>query len=258
MSAPGGSPADVVPAAPLAGKRVLLTGGTRGIGRATALALARAGARLVVAHRTEHDGVRTLTGELAGHGPDHRLVRADVTRADDAARLAAVCEEHLGGLDVLVNNVGVDGHSKLADLAEDEWHRLLDANVTSAYLVTRAVLGLLADGASIVNVGASVALRGRPFGTHYSASKAALIGFGRALCKEVGERGIRVNTVAPGVTADDEPGAGPAPPVAERLAALTALGRLGTPADVAGAVLYLAGDTSRYVTGATITVDGGI
>ncbi len=241
----------------LAGKRVLVTGGTRGIGRATALAFAAAGSRLVVAHRTTGEDARTLADELSASGAEHHLVRADVSTKEGAERLAEACGTRLEGLDVLVNNVGVDGHSKFADLDEAEWHRLIDSNVTSAYLVTRATLDLLADGASVINVGASVALRGRAFGVHYSASKAALVGFGRALCKEVGARGIRVNTVAPGVT-ETEPGGGLPPQLVERLAGMTALGRLGSPADVAGAVLYLAGDASRYVTGATITVDGGI
>jgi 3-oxoacyl-[acyl-carrier protein] reductase len=109
----------------------------------------------------------------------------------------------------------------------------------------------------VVNVGASVALRGRPLGVHYSASKAALVGFTRALAKELGGRGVRVNTVAPGVT-ETEPGAGLPAPVAERIAGMTALGRLGRPEDVAGAVLYLAGDAAAYVTGVTLDVDGGI
>ncbi|MEW2220397.1 SDR family oxidoreductase [Streptomyces sp. NPDC006990] len=258
MSA-AGTATGVLPGPGLAGKRVLVTGGTRGIGRTTALAFAEAGARTVVAYRTTGDDAHSLTAALAARGDGHHLVAADVTDGQDAARLAEECRTHLGGLDVLVNNVGVDGHSKFADLDEAEWHRLMDSNVTSAYLVTRAVHDLLADGASIVNVGASVALRGRPLGTHYSASKAALVGFGRALSKEVGDRGIRVNTVAPGVTAtEDEPAAGLPPQLVERLAGMTALGRLGTAADVAGAVLYLAGDTARYVTGATLTVDGGI
>lgn len=239
----------------LAGKRVLVTGGTRGIGRATALAFAAAGARVCVVHRGDGEAADALRGELTE--PRHRTVRADVTSAGGATLVAEACRDHLGGLDVLVNNVGVDGHAKFADLDETEWHRLIDHNVTSAYLVTRAVLELLEDGASVVNVGASVALRGRAFGVHYSASKAALVGFGRALCKELGPRGIRVNTVAPGVT-ETEPGGGLPPQLVERIAGMTALGRLGSPEDVAGAVLYLAGDSSRYVTGATITVDGGI
>ncbi|MEV2255287.1 SDR family oxidoreductase [Streptomyces sp. NPDC050147] len=249
-----------VPQAPgcgLAGKRVLVTGGTRGIGRATALAFARAGARLVVVHRTDGEASKTLQAQLAESGTEFAFVQADVTTGEGAQAAAAVVREQFQGLDVLVNNVGVDGHVPFEQLAEDEWHRVLNHNTTSAYLVTKSLVGLLAPRASVVNIGASVALRGRPLGVHYSASKAALIGFTRALAKELGTRGIRVNTVAPGVT-ETEPGGGLPPHLIERLTALTALGRLGTCDDVAGAVLYLAGDSSAYVSGTTIEVDGGI
>lgn len=237
-------------------RRVLVTGGTRGIGRATVLAFARTGARLVVAHRGDGAAADRLTRELTGIGADFALVAADLTRPAGAERLAETVRERFGGLDVLVNNLGVDGHVPFEKLAEEEWHRVLDHNTTSAYLVTRAVLELLGEGASIVTIGASVALRGRPMGVHYSASKAALVGFTRALAKELGERGVRVNLVAPGVTRDEDDEL--PPPLAARLTALTALGRLGRPEDVAGAVLYLAGDTASYVTGTTIEVDGGI
>jgi len=238
------------------GARVVVTGGTRGIGRAIALAFAGAGARLVVVHRTAGEPVRRLAAEL-GDGHGHVFVQADLTRGDGARLLAETVRERLGGVDVLVNNVGVDGHAKFEDLAEEEWHRVMDHNATSAYLVTNALVGLVTDGGSVVNVGASVALRGRPLGVHYSASKAALVGFTRALAKELGGRGIRVNTVAPGVT-ETEPGAGLPPALASRLAGMTALGRLGRPEDVAGAVLYLAGASASYVTGVTLEVDGGI
>ncbi|MFI1395469.1 SDR family NAD(P)-dependent oxidoreductase [Streptomyces sp. NPDC020681] len=241
----------------LAGKRVLITGGTRGIGRATALAFARAGAQVVAGHSRDGEAAESLGRELDEIGPGHVTVRADVTTADGATALADACRDGFGELDVLVNNVGIDGHAKFGDLEPAEWQRLFDHNVTSAYLVTQAVLDLLTEGASIVNIGSSVALRGRPFSAHYSASKAALVGFGRALCKELGPRGIRVNTVAPGVT-ESEAGEDLPPQLRERIAAMTALGRLGRPEDVAGAVLFLAGDASRYVSGATITVDGGI
>ncbi|MGW4799057.1 SDR family NAD(P)-dependent oxidoreductase, partial [Nonomuraea sp. NPDC004297] len=156
-----------------------------------------------------------------------------------------------------VNNVGVDGSAPFSEISGEEWQRLLDYNVTSAYLVTQAMLGVLADGASVVNIGASAALRGRVNGVHYSASKAALVGFTRGLCKELGPRGIRVNLVAPGLT-ETEPGAGLPPKVVERIVAITALGRLCRPNDVAGAVLFLAGDTSQYISGVTLNVDGGI
>jgi 3-oxoacyl-[acyl-carrier protein] reductase len=133
----------------------------------------------------------------------------------------------------------------------------MDANLTSTFLVTKAATGLLVDGASIVNIGSSAALRGRPHSAHYAASKSALLGLTRSLAKEVGRRGIRVNTVAPGVivTESDD---GPPPPVADLIRGMTALGRLGIADEVAGAVMFLVGDQSRYVSASTLYVDGGI
>lgn len=241
----------------LTDKRVLVTGGTRGIGRATTLAFARAGAQVVTCHHSPGEDAESLGRELKECGRTHQVVQADVTRGEDVTRLVDTCRRLLGGLDVLVNNVGVDGQVMFADLAEQEWHRVVDHNVTAAYLVGRAALPVLGDGASVINIGSSVALRGRMGGVHYTTSKAALIGFTRALCKELGPRGIRVNTVAPGLT-ETEPGAGLPPQVVQRIVGMTALGRICRPEDVAGAVLFLAGDTARYITGTTLNVDGGI
>lgn len=242
----------------LVDKRVLVTGGTRGIGLETVLAFAQGGARVVACHHGGGDAADTLARELKNlGGGHHRVVQADVTDPADAAALADACQETLGGLDVVVNNVGVDGQVAFDRLTAQEWHRVIDANLTSCFLVTQAVLPLLADGGSVINIGASVALRGRMNGAHYGASKAALLGLTRALAKEFGHRGVRVNTVAPGVIETD-PGAGLPPPVAKRISAMTALGRLGTSGDVAAAVLFLASDMSRYVTGATLNVDGGM
>jgi 3-oxoacyl-[acyl-carrier protein] reductase len=238
----------------LTGKRVLLTGGTRGIGRATALAFADAGAAVVTCGRSASADADALASEL---GPRHRVIAADLTDREEVAQLVKSAQEHLGGLDVLVNNVGVDGAVMFGDLDEDEWDRVLEHNVTVTYRVTRAALPVLADGSAVVSVGSSVALRGRVAGVHYTASKAALIGFTRALAKEVGPRGIRVNAVAPGLT-ETEPGAGLPPQAVERIVGMTALGRICRPEDVAGAVLFLAGDTSRYISGVTLNVDGGV
>lgn len=237
------------------GKRVLVTGGTRGVGRATVLAFAREGADVVTCHRAPGEAADSLTAELEAIGGKHEVVTADVTTGDGAARLAETCRGVLGGLDVVVNNVGIDGSAPLARLAEDDWRRLFDHNVTSAYLVTRAVLDLVAEHGSIVNIGSAAALRGRPDSAHYSASKAALTGFTRGLCKELGPRRIRVNLVAPGFVDD---GSDVPPPLRARLLAMTPLGRLARPEDIAGAVLFLAGDQAAFVSGTTLTVDGGM
>jgi 3-oxoacyl-[acyl-carrier protein] reductase len=238
-------------------KNVLVTGGTRGIGRAIVLGFARAGARVVTCSSSGDAAADELAGELKQLGDGHRVVRADVTDPAEVAGLIDACRSEFGQLDVLVNNVGVDGAVPFAELDLAEWNRVLNHNVLPAYLVTHAALGLLADGASIVNIGSSVALRGRANGVHYTSSKAALIGFTRALSKEVGERGIRVNTIAPGLT-ETEPGAGLPPAAVSRIVGMTALHRICQPEDVMWAALFLAGDASRYITGATLNVDGGV
>jgi 3-oxoacyl-[acyl-carrier protein] reductase len=241
----------------LADKRVLVTGASRGIGRVVALELARAGAAVVACHRTEGEAAASLARELKEYGEAHRVVPADVTIDADVAALVAACHQSLGGLDGVVNNVGVDGRSPIGELAPPQWQRMLDANLTSQYRVTRAALPLLAGGGSIVNLGASVATRGRPGSAHYAAAKAGVIGLTRSLAKELGPQGIRVNAVAPGVVdtaADDDI----PPPVRQMIVGMTALGRLGTPADVAGAVLYLLSDIASYVTGVVLNVDGGM
>ncbi|MFC4533228.1 SDR family NAD(P)-dependent oxidoreductase [Sphaerisporangium dianthi] len=239
----------------LDGKRVLLTGGTRGIGRGLALALARAGARLVTCYRDDQDAAKVMAAELEELG-DHRVVRADVTDAGDVARLVQECVTHMGGLDVLVSNAGTISHVPFEDLTAAEWQRVLDTNLTAMYRLVQQALPLLPAGASVIGVGSRSAFVGIPQRAHYTAAKAGMVGLVRSLAKELGPRGIRVNLVSPGVI---DPGDGTLPePVRRRYEGLTALGRLGTPEEVAGAVLFLAGDASSYVTGETIHVDGGI
>ncbi|GLY75511.1 SDR family NAD(P)-dependent oxidoreductase [Actinoallomurus iriomotensis] len=239
----------------LTGRRVLVTGGTCGIGRATVRVLAKAGAHVITCHRGESPADDLVT-ELKEIGGPHRVEVADVTDAADVAELAATCRETFGGLDVLINNAGVDGRAEIDRLTAEEWNRVMSVNLTGCYHVTQAVLPLLADGGSVINLGASAAMRGRPGSAHYTASKAAVIGLTRSLAKELGPRGIRVNCVAPGVVA--EPGDDLPAPLRTRLTAMTALGRLGEPDDVAGAVLFFSSDLSGYVSGVTLNVDGGI
>ncbi|MGJ6967151.1 SDR family NAD(P)-dependent oxidoreductase [Streptosporangium sp. G11] len=239
------------------GKRVLVTGGTRGLGKTVVLALAKGGARVVTCHHSAGAAADDLSRELKELGDQHHVVRADVTAEDDVQRLAGVCKEAFGGLDVVINNVGVVGEAPVGELSAEEWSRVLDTNLTAHFLVTQASLPLLAEGGSVINIGASAALRGRAATAHYTASKAALIGLTKSLAKELGPRGIRINTIAPGVI-DKGGDLGPPPQMRERLAKMTALGRLGTTDDVAGAVLFFAGDLSRYITGTTLNVDGGI
>lgn len=240
----------------LDGRRVLLTGGTGGLGRGVAHALAGAGARTIICGRTNAEAADTLARELKESGGDHHVLLGDVTRAEDVQTLLDEARDRLGGLDVLVSNAGAISHVPFGELSEQEWRRVLDTNLTAAYLLVSRALPMLAEGASIVLVGSRSAQAGIPLRAHYTAAKAALVGLGRSLAKELGPRGIRVNVVAPGVLETPER---PLPEeVRKRYHQLTALGRLGAPEEVANAVLFLASDLSSYITGETLNVDGGI
>ncbi|WP_306212593.1 SDR family NAD(P)-dependent oxidoreductase [Actinoplanes sp. RD1] len=239
----------------LHGKKVLVTGGSRGIGRGIVLALARAGADVLTCYRTEGEAVESLARELKAGPGEHHLVRADVSDAADVERLAEQARVRFGRLDALVNNAGVISHVPFAELSADEWRRVVGNNLTAPFTVTQAVLPLLGEGASVVNVGSRVATIGIPLRAHYTASKSGLIGLTRSLAKELGSRGVRVNVVAPGPIETEEP---VRPEVLERYRTMIPLGRLGRPDEIAGAVLFLVSDLASFVNGATINVDGGI
>jgi 3-oxoacyl-[acyl-carrier protein] reductase len=241
----------------LRGKRALVTGGSRGIGRAIVLALAQQGASVVACYHTPSDAVTSLERELEAYGNDSCVAQADVGDADDVHRLTDAIGVRFDRLDILVNNAGVVSHRTLDDLDLEEWRRVLDTNLTSLYLVTKGVAPLLAAGSSVINVGSAVALRGMVGRTHYASSKAGAIGFTRALCKELGPRGIRVNLIAPGIIETDQ-ASGLTPEARARYSSLAALGRLGTAADIAGVALFLASDLSAFVSGMVINADGGI
>jgi 3-oxoacyl-[acyl-carrier protein] reductase len=245
----------------LSGKRVLLTGGSRGIGRGVVLGLAHAGATVLTCYRQEGPAVDSLSRELKEIGGDHQIVRADVTDPADVEQLVEQCQVQLGGLEVVVNNAGAISHVPFAELALPEWHRILDTSLTAAFLVTQKALPMLESGASVINIGSAAALKGIPLRAHYTAAKAGMIGLTRSLAKELGPRGIRVNLIAPGIIETEA--ASEMPPEAfaalqQRYQQMISLGRLGTPDEIAGAVIFLASDLSRFVTGETLTVDGGI
>lgn len=239
----------------LKGRRALVTGGTRGIGAAVTLALAAAGVQVAAVHRNPL--TEPAVAARFDEAGDVVLMRGDVSRQRDAELIAAGCAERFGGLDILVNNAGVIGHRLLGDLDLAEWRRVLDTNLTGMYLVTRAAAEILADGGSIVNVGSAVATVGMAAGSHYTAAKAGVIGLTRSLAKEFGPRGVRVNTVTPGII-DTDQAAGLTAEQRVHYAGLASLNRLGSAAEVADVVLFLASDLARFVSGVTLTVDGGI
>lgn len=242
----------------LNGKKAVVTGGTRGIGRAVSLGLARAGATVVAVYRGGVEAAQSLERELKETGGDHAVVRADVSGARDVAHLVENATAVLGDrIDIVVNNAGAISHLPYQEISFEEWQRVLATNLTSAHLVTQGLLPRLGAGASVINVGSAVAVVGLPLRAHYTASKSGLIGLTRSLSKELGKRGIRVNTVAPGVIETDQ-ASGLTPEARKAYTGRIPLGRLGEPEQVANAVLFLASDASAYITGTTLNVDGGI
>jgi 3-oxoacyl-[acyl-carrier protein] reductase len=245
----------------LRGSTALVTGGVRGVGRGIVLALARAGVDVVTCYHRDTDAATDLEHELKRIGGRHHVMRAELTDESDVAALAEECRSRFGRLDLVVNNAGVISHIPYDKLPLDEWRRVVDTNLTGAFLVIQHTLPLLGTTGSVVSIGSKSEEVGIPLRAHYTATKAALRGLTRSLAREYGGRGLRFNVLALGVIETEALEAMPAEQAAamrERYTAKTSLGRLGTPDDVAGAVLWLASEQSRYVTGATIHVDGGI
>lgn len=239
----------------LDGRRALVTGGTRGIGRAVVRALAGQGVDIVTCYRQDGERAASLEWELKEAGVAHLVTQADLRREEDIARLAEQCRAALGGLDIIVNNAGAAGHAPIERLPTEEWHRLLDTNLTAPYLVLRHCARLLAEGGSVVQIGSGLAEVGLPAQAHYAASKAGLIGLTRTAAREFGRRRIRVNAVSCGLVDTDM-----AELTEERrgmYAARAALGRVGEPEEIAGVVLFLVSDLASFVTGAIVPVNGG-
>ena len=205
----------------------------------------------------ESEAVESLAAELKAIGGDSYTVQADVSDEASVNALVSGVHERYGRIDTLVNNAGVVSHRTLADLDLAEWRRIIDTNLTSMFLVTRAVVPGMPRGGSIINLTSAVAERGMIGRTHYTASKTGVIGFTRSLCKEMGSKGIRANAVAPGIIETDQ-ASGLTPEARARYAGLAALGRLGKSEDIASVVLFFASDLSQFVSGVTINVDGGI
>ncbi|MFF1277504.1 SDR family oxidoreductase [Streptomyces marokkonensis] len=241
----------------LKGRHVLVTGGARGIGRATVLALAGQGASVTACYVNESAQVESLRRELRDRGTSNRLVRCDIADIEQTARLCAEAHDAHGPLDAVVNNAGVISHLPLEKLEPAEWHRVLDTNLTGMYHVIRSALPHLSEVASVVNISSAVAHHGMPAAAHYVASKAGVMGLTRALAKELGPRGVRVNCVASGLVETDQMRT-VTPEGRARYEQMIALGRMGAPEEIADTVLFLVSDAARYVTGATLDADGGI
>ncbi|MFE8990132.1 SDR family oxidoreductase [Streptomyces collinus] len=238
----------------LHGKVALVTGGSRGIGAATALRLAREGADVAVGYVNGKEAADDVVRAVEALGRRAVALRADTGDATEAAEMVEAAAEALGGLDILVNNAGVGVLGPLDTLSLTDVDRVLDVNVRGVFLASQAAAARMPEGGRIITIGSCMAQRvPGPGGTLYATSKAALAGLTKALARELGGRGITANLVLPGpIDTDMNPADGP---YAAGQAAMTALGRFGTADEVASMVAYLAGST--YVTGAEFPVDGG-
>jgi 3-oxoacyl-[acyl-carrier protein] reductase len=241
----------------LAGRVALVTGASRGIGRAVALALAQAGARVVAAARGAH--AEDTAAAIAAAGGEALAVSADVTRPAEVEAMVRAALERFGRLDILVNNAGIARDQLLLRMSRDDWDAVLETNLTAAFTCTQAVLRpmLKARSGRIVLVSSVVGQMGNAGQTNYAASKAGLIGFAKALAREVASRRITVNVVAPGLIDTDMTRALTAD-AREAWESRIPLGRLGTPEDVAAAVCFLASDGAAYITGQVVAVNGGM
>jgi 3-oxoacyl-[acyl-carrier protein] reductase len=239
-----------VPFASLEGKTALVTGASRGIGRAIAAELARAGAAVVLGYRSGKDEAESLAAELGA-----RALEADVSDAEDAARLV----EEAGDLDILVNNAGLTRDTLLARMSDDDWRTVLDTNLSSVFYTCRAVARpmMRKRAGAIVNVSSVVGVHGNVGQANYAASKAGIIGFTKSLARELGSRNVRANVVAPGYVKTRLTDVLPEEATGAMLAS-TPLGRLGEPEDVAGAVRFLCSDEAAFITGEVLLVDGGL
>jgi 3-oxoacyl-[acyl-carrier protein] reductase len=243
----------------LEGRVAVVTGGSRGIGAAVSRELGAAGADVVVNYVSSAEAAEAVCKEIRDAGGSARAVAGDISTPEGAAALVSEVESDVGPIAILVCNAGITRDNLIMKLSDDDWRAVVDTNLGGAFFTCRAVARpmLKRRAGAIVTMSSVVGVHGNAGQTNYAASKAGLIGLTKALAKELGGRGIRVNAIAPGYISTELTDA---LPEAAREAILTGtpLGRLGDPADVARAVRFLVSDAAAFVTGDVLAVDGGL
>lgn len=239
-------------------KTVLITGASRGIGRAAAVTFAQNGYNVAINYNKSSEAAEKLCSELKQYGVKAIALQSDVADKSAVDKMVKRIEAELEKITVLVNNAGIAEQALFSDITEEMWNRMFDVNVKGAYNCTQAVLPHMIHNkyGRIINVSSMWGISGASCEVHYSASKAALIGFTKSLAKEVGLSGITVNCVAPGVIATEMNGH-LSEEIIEELKNETPLNRIGTPEDVAEAIFFLASDKASFITGQVLSVDGG-
>jgi 3-oxoacyl-[acyl-carrier protein] reductase len=243
----------------LEGKTAVLTGGSRGIGRATSLMMADAGAIVVIGYLRDRAAADKTIQQIGKKGGEAIAVQADVAKPVDCRRLIATAIEATGGVDILVNNAGIWKGAAVEKMTDAEWQETIDINLNGTFLCCRAAIPALKQRGSgrIINISSTAGQRGEAFHAHYAATKGAVHSFTKSLAVELAPAGITVNCVAPGWTDTEmceEPFRGDG---RGRIEATIPLGRIGRPGEIAGAVLFLASPLAGYITGEVLNVNGG-
>lgn len=243
----------------LGGKVALVTGASRGIGRATATALAGCGAAVIVNYRGQAEAAAEVVAQIEAAGGRATAVQADVSAAADVERLVKATTETYGSLDILVNNAGIARDNLLLRMKDDEWDSVIDTNLRGTYLLTKAVLRpmMRARWGRIITITSVVGLMGNAGQANYAAAKAGLIGFTKSVAREMASRGITANSVAPGFVETDIT-SGLNDTIRQAALAAIPLGRWAQPEEIAHMVAFLASDAAAYITGQTLAVDGGM
>lgn len=243
----------------LTGKTALVTGATRGIGRAIALKFAEEGANVAFTYRSQHEAAQSLTAEIEAMGVQAKGYPSDAASFADAHAVVEDVKAVFGRIDVLVNNAGITKDGLMMRMDETQWDAVIDTNLKSAFNFIHACTPVMARqrGGSIINMSSVVGVSGNAGQCNYAASKAGLIGLSKSIAKEMGPRGVRSNCIAPGFIATDMTGALPED-IRKEWEKQIPMRRCGTPEDVAGVALFLASDLAAYVTGQVISCCGGM
>lgn len=241
----------------LKGKTALITGASRGIGKAIAVEFAKNGANVIINYYNDRNEAEAVVDKIKKYGIDSMAVKADVSNFDEVTQMASAIQKKFGNVDILVNNAGIVKDRTLKNMTLDEWHVVINTNLNGVFYVTKAILPLMNDGGRIISISSIIGQYGNFGQCNYAAAKAGIIGFTKSLAKELGKKKITVNAVAPGfvktsITKN-------IPFFRKKIINyMTPLKEEAEPEDIANVVAFLASDKARYITGTVINIDGGL